>query len=269
MRWQILHRTTYRYASPARDSFNDARLEPAANETQTVESFLLTITPAAELRRYADFYGNCVHHFEVAGPHSSLDIQSQAVVATHPPGPLAEEALLGPLGAPPQFADTNSCFDYLGASRFVDLGSATWRLAVDLTEGIGDTWQAARAIMRGVHGYLAYTPDTTHVHTHVAAKCWRIGGGCARISRMSCLGMCRALRIPARYDQRVSGHRKGQRDARLGGSVAPAGRLACDGPDAQPPNRRHLHQTGRWPRLRRRAAGLRLLQGQPGAQDGS
>ena len=30
-RWQIQHRTSYTYFAPARDSFNDVRLQPVSN----------------------------------------------------------------------------------------------------------------------------------------------------------------------------------------------------------------------------------------------
>ena len=37
MKFDILHRTRYTYASPARDSFNDVRLEPPSIPEQKVE----------------------------------------------------------------------------------------------------------------------------------------------------------------------------------------------------------------------------------------
>jgi hypothetical protein len=62
-RWQIHHRTSYTYRAPVRESFNDVRLKPPSNERQSVESFILTTTPAAPVQQYRDFYANCVHHF--------------------------------------------------------------------------------------------------------------------------------------------------------------------------------------------------------------
>jgi hypothetical protein len=50
MKFDILHRTRYTYASPARDSFNDVRLEPPSIPEQKVESFLLRVLPAVRLR---------------------------------------------------------------------------------------------------------------------------------------------------------------------------------------------------------------------------
>ena len=65
MKFEITHRTSYTYASPVRDSFNEVRLQPFANETQTLDHFLLKVLPAARLRHHHDFYSNVVHHFEI------------------------------------------------------------------------------------------------------------------------------------------------------------------------------------------------------------
>ena len=197
MKWRIHHRTLYTYATPARDSFNEVRLTPANNERQTLEFFSLQTTPTATTRRYNDFCGNTVHHFEIAAPHNSLLIESYALVSTHSPPALSENASL-----PSLTSDMPYSFDYLSPTRFVDLDPATWRLAVDATSGVKDPWQAALAIMRFVHKYLTYLPASTHVHTHLrdvlASRC----GVCQDFAHMM-LGLCRTLKMPARY---VSGY---------------------------------------------------------------
>ncbi len=201
-RWQIQHRTSYSYSALARESFNEVRLKPPSNECQSVESFVLTTFPAASFRQYRDFYANCVHHFEIPTPHASLLIESCAVVLAHPPPPLSSAATTAPLEALPDFARSGDYADYLGPSRFVDVEPATWRLAVDATVGISDTWQAAQALMSFVHGYLAYKPASTHVHTHLREALAQRRGVCQDFAHVM-LGLCRALRMPARY---VSGY---------------------------------------------------------------
>ena len=56
MKFEIIHSTSYTYASPVRDSFNEARLQPFSNALQTVDYFLLKVLPAARLRHHHDFY---------------------------------------------------------------------------------------------------------------------------------------------------------------------------------------------------------------------
>jgi len=201
-RWQIQHRTSYTYLVPARESFNDARLQPPSTEHQTVESFVLTTTPAAPFRQNRDYYSNWVHHCEKPSPHARLTIESRAVVSAHPPPPLSGQAVTAPLAALPNLDMPGDCFDYLGPSRFVDVEAETWRLALDATDGIADTWQAAQALMRFVHGHLAYLPASTHVHTHLREVLAQRHGVCQDFAHVM-LGLCRALKLPARY---VSGY---------------------------------------------------------------
>jgi hypothetical protein len=64
MKWDINHRTRYAYASPVKNSFNEARLQPFSNVEPTVETFELKVLPATRVSHYHDFYSNIVHHFE-------------------------------------------------------------------------------------------------------------------------------------------------------------------------------------------------------------
>ena len=201
MKYDILHRTRYAYASSVRDSFNDVRLQPMPIPEQTVESFLLKVLPAARLTHFKDFYSNWVNHFEVLEPHSYLLIEAQSRVITHPPAPLAAEALCS-FERMGEAANVERCFDYLQASRFVELSPEAWRLALDATEGVRDVWLSVLAVMKHVHGFLKYEPNSTHVHTHMNEVLKDRRGVCQDFAHLM-LGLCRSLKIPARY---VSGY---------------------------------------------------------------
>ena len=90
MKWEIIHRTEYTYASPVSESFNEVRLHPVSDESQQVNDFLLKILPATRLRHHRDFYSNIVHHFEIPEPHTTLLVESLLHVTTHPRPPLAD-----------------------------------------------------------------------------------------------------------------------------------------------------------------------------------
>jgi transglutaminase-like putative cysteine protease len=202
MKWKISHRTRYTYETPVRDSFNDVRLEPPSNPGQTVESFLLRVLPATRVNRYADFYSNWVHHFEVPEPHLYLLIESQVRVKTHPLPLLAEDAepcLLEKLGS---LRGIEYCHDFLQSSRYVENEVEAWRLAVDATSGQTDVWQSALVLMRFVHGFLKYEPLATHVHTHMHDVIVQRRGVCQDYAHLM-IGLCRSVKIPARY---VSGY---------------------------------------------------------------
>ena len=202
MKWEINHRTRFDYASAVRESFNEIRLKPVSNEHQTLDSFLLKILPAARLQHYLDFYSNCVHHFELPEPHATLVVESQSIVTTRAPLPLPNDAAPASLSLLPEAARSERCVDYLQMSRFVDLGPETWRLALDATADQTDIWQSALAIMRCVHGHLAYDPQATHVHTHMRDVLTQRRGVCQDFAHVM-LGCCRSIKIPALY---VSGY---------------------------------------------------------------
>jgi transglutaminase-like putative cysteine protease len=202
MKFEIFHRTHYAYASPVRESFNEVRLQPVSNEHQKVESFLLKILPSARLRHYHDFYLNCVHHFEIAEPHSALSIESRLEVTTHAGQQLALDARPADVGRLPEVLQHGRCYDFIQGSRYVDLTPDTWRLAVDATHGETDVWQIGLKLMQHVHGTLTYQPNSTHVHTHMRDVLAQGRGVCQDFAHVL-IGLCRSLRIPALY---VSGY---------------------------------------------------------------
>jgi len=202
MKYDILHRTRYTYTSPARDSFNDVRLEPPSVPEQTVESFLLRVEPEVKLNRYTDFYSNLVHHFEIPKPHNSLLIESNAKVETHWPEPLDENAELGPMERLDDALHAERCFDFLQSSRYVELEVDAWKLAIDAKGERKDVWQTALALMKFTHEHLKYLPNSTHVHTRMSDVIAQRCGVCQDFAHFL-IGLCRSLEIPARY---VSGY---------------------------------------------------------------
>ncbi|HXA44122.1 MAG TPA: transglutaminase family protein [Candidatus Angelobacter sp.] len=202
MKFDIYHSTRYDYAAPVRDSFNDVRLTPMPIPEQVVESFLLKILPAARLRHFTDFYSNWVNHFEIPEPHKYLLIEAQSRVITRPPPPLPTEGSICSFELMQEARNEERCFDYLQASRFVEITPEAWKLAIDATSGLTDAWLAALALMKFVHGHLKYESFSTNVHTHMSEVLKDRRGVCQDFAHLM-IGLCRALKIPARY---VSGY---------------------------------------------------------------
>lgn len=202
MKWEILHRTQYTYASPVSESFNEVRLQPISDESQQLNDFLLKILPATRLRHHRDFYSNVVHHFDIPEPHSVLLVETILHVTTKPRAPLGLSERPFPLARIGEASRAPRVFDFLQESRFVDLSPETWRLALDATEGTADTWQAALAIMRFVHEGIRYESNATSVHTHMSDVLRERRGVCQDYAHVM-LGLCRAIKIPALY---VSGY---------------------------------------------------------------
>ena len=202
MKFEIIHRTIYLYASPVRDSFNEARLQPFSNATQTVDSFFLKVLPAARLQHHHDFYSNTIHHFEIVEPHSTLLIESHLRVSTRLPARPAKTDAPWPLARIGEAVREPRIFDFLQDSHYVELSPEVWRLAVDATVGVTDTWQAALAILNFIHENFKYESRSTSVHTHMREVLQEKRGVCQDFAHVM-IGLCRALKIPALY---VSGY---------------------------------------------------------------
>jgi len=202
MKFEILHRTHYTYASPVKESFNEVRLQPLSNERQTVESFLLRVHPTTRLRHYHDFYSNCVHHFEIPEPHTALSIESRLRVTTQGNHLLPLDARPAKIARLPESLQHERCYDFLQSSRYVELTPETWRAAVDATQGADDVWQTALRLMGQVYGTLSYEPNSTHVHTQMRDVLAQRRGVCQDFAHVM-IGLCRSLQIPALY---VSGY---------------------------------------------------------------
>ena len=151
------------------------------------------------------------------------------------PAPLPSAAP-APLALLPDYVKSNNAFDFIGPSRFVELDPQTWRLAVDATAGLTDTWQAALALMRFVHGHLAararFHPCSHPPRRSPGPTPGRLPGFHPCHARpLSVLENARPLR------QRLPCRRKSPRHPCLGRSVGPHPRLARLGPDPRPANR--------------------------------
>ncbi|HEY4416718.1 MAG TPA: transglutaminase family protein [Verrucomicrobiae bacterium] len=202
MKFDIYHRTRYDYAAPVRDSFNDVRLQPMPIPEQTVENFLLRVLPAARLTHFKDFYSNWIHHFEIPEAHNYLLIEAQSRVITHPAAPLPATGEVCSFIQMREAPNIERCFDYLQPSRYVEISPEAWKLAIDAAHDFEDAWLATLAVMKFVHGFLKYESNSTHVHTHMNEVLKTQRGVCQDFAHLM-LGLCRALKIPARY---VSGY---------------------------------------------------------------
>lgn len=218
MKLTVFHRTTYEYASPVKESFNEARLRPVTNQHQSCESFLLNILPAAKLSHYSDFHANVIHYFELPEPHQTLLVESTSRVTTQPHF-LSLDATPAPMERVPECQRMERCFDFLQNSTYIERSPEAWRLALDITAGHTDMWQAAQAIMRHVHSNFRYVPNSTTVNTHMRDVLRDRRGVCQDLAHVM-IGICRAIAMPALY---VSGYLyNGPRDQLLGSQASHA-----------------------------------------------
>lgn len=201
MKLSVLHRTRYEYTSAVSASYNEAHLQPTSSDGQECHSFLLRVLPATRLSHYNDFYNNVVHFFEVPDPHDSLSVEANSIVTTIDTR-VAGDATVATLDRLPSLIEMDRCYDFLQMSPYVSVEPDVWRLAMDATVGQTDVWQTSLSIMRFIHAHFAYVPLSTDVKTHMSEVIQQRRGVCQDFAHVM-LGMCRTLKIPARY---VSGY---------------------------------------------------------------
>ncbi|MDQ2785961.1 MAG: transglutaminase family protein [Chloroflexota bacterium] len=212
MRYRIVHRTGYAYASPVHESFNEVRLQPVSSETQTCLNFDLVIDPPVPMITYQDYYGNAVHDFGVPYVHDRLTIEATSDIVTFAG---ADEPLFGPRGGAPDaspalttlvsdtgFSDDHA--EFLSPSTFVLLEEASGVLARHLLAG-DPTTSAYAFALRGaayITSHFTYQVGVTTVRSTVADVLAGGSGVCQDFAHLF-ISFCRHLGLPARY---VSGY---------------------------------------------------------------
>lgn len=212
MRYRVTHQTGYRYDGPVHESFNEVRLRPTSDETQTCLDFDLTIDPPATVIVFADYYGNAVHNFSVPYLHDHLAITATSDVVTFAD---LDQPLAGPemdaddrsppvagLAADPRFADEHA--EFLTPSSYVAFGGASLDLAhALLAEDAGvSAYGYLRAAVSYVRANLTYQVGATTVHSRVDEILAGGSGVCQDFSHVL-ISLCRQAGLPARY---VSGY---------------------------------------------------------------
>jgi transglutaminase-like putative cysteine protease len=198
----LLHRTTFVYAGKAQESFNEVRLKPLDDASQTCRSFELRIDPVAQTREYVDFYGNTVHFFDIAAEHSRLVIEANSEVETTPNAARPQVPVV-PLAELECSPELELHAEFLTDSHYVALDVDLWKEAKDaLGDGRADVWSDVQRMCRHIYRTFAYKPRTTGVSTG-ATDALRLRSGVCQDFAHVALGLCRSSGIPARY---VSGY---------------------------------------------------------------
>lgn len=88
-RFEVLHRTTYRYTQAVERSMHLLRLTPMHDRLQQVLSHSLEVSVDAEMRDYDDVFGNRVRRLKVERPFSEMNIVARSRVEVLDTDPLS------------------------------------------------------------------------------------------------------------------------------------------------------------------------------------
>ncbi len=212
MRYRVVHRTTYQYARPVHESFNEVRLQPLSSPTQTCLAFDLTIDPPAPVITYRDYYANNVHDFGIPYLHDHLTIEATSDVVTFAG---ADEAVTGPRPDDPdrspalealvediRFSDEHD--EFLSPSTFIMLDDASSGLAHSIVAGNAQSnaYAFAQEVAVYIRSHFTYQLGVTTVRSTVAEIIAGGSGVCQDYAHVF-ISICRNIGLPARY---VSGY---------------------------------------------------------------
>ncbi|WP_199429078.1 transglutaminase family protein [Qaidamihabitans albus] len=211
--WQIrvVHSTGYHYASPATQSYNEARLTPRSDRRQSVVATRIETTPATRAYRYTDYWGTVVTSFDLHAPHTEFTVLATSVVETNEATEPIRDASWRDLRSD---AVIDEHTEYLETTKYTPRDRELASVARELRKG-RDPTGTALAISQWVHDQLTYRPGSTGVHS-TATDAWRAREGVCQDYVHVTLVMLRAIGIPARY---VSGYLHTRPSAALGETV--------------------------------------------------
>ena len=188
-RCSLFHVTEFSYDGPVSESYNEVRLRPRQDETQSCLSFRLTTDPVARTSAYLDPYGNWVHRFNVLPEHRHLRVEADSVVLVQEPRPLPDDGLaLHDLAQ--RAEELDEFYDLLCATVYVPHLAAVRELAGDAERDSGGSVAGfARAAAALVHDGFRYEKGATHVQSSIEDALQRAPAS-ARILRICCWRCC-------------------------------------------------------------------------------
>jgi transglutaminase-like putative cysteine protease len=208
MRYDVRHRTTYRYSQPVSISHHVLRLTPRPCDHQVLHESTVTVTPPPAVRSDAsDYFGNPVTYLTIQEQHQQLVIEagSRIDVAAPPPREPSRtmpwERVFGLLERNPSPGD-------LATLQFAFHSPYTVGTADLAAYARRSFWperpvlEAAFDLTRRIHRDFRYDSTATDVSTPVDDVFRLRRGVCQDFVHLE-LACLRALALPARY---VSGY---------------------------------------------------------------
>jgi transglutaminase-like putative cysteine protease len=211
-RLEVVHRTTYDYATSVLSSYNEARMTPITDLHQSTVNVRFSTSPSTPIRRYWDYWGTQVTAFDICDSHDRLVLTSGSVVETEAARPPVRGATWDEL-ATPAVRDVHA--ELLASTPYTAQDDELAETARSLAAAHDDPVDAVLAALRWVNESLTYQPGVTGVHTS-AAQAWQARLGVCQDFAHVALVVIRAMGVPARY---VSGYLHPQRDAAIGERV--------------------------------------------------
>ncbi len=199
MRFRIRHRTQYRYAGMASESFMEARLTPMSDEHQKLLARRFLTTPPSNIHLYTDYFGNAVETFSIGQRHVELVLESRSEVETFPHEPPASALDVTVSEARQLYrGERLRLFEFLMPSPAIPLSAAVHALAKQFFGPRDMLGESLLRFLAWMHGNFNYAPDVTAIDTPIASVLKTHAGVCQDFAQIM-IAVLRSAEIPARY----------------------------------------------------------------------
>ncbi|MBE7537910.1 MAG: transglutaminase family protein [Opitutaceae bacterium] len=199
MRFRISHRTRYRYAGAASESFMEARLTPANDAHQRLNARSFSTQPACNIHTYADYFGNQVETFSIVQRHEELLLESISDVETMPCAP-PDHALAVSISEAAQIyrAEKLGLFEFLMPSPAIALSAEINALANEMLKARDPLGPALLRLNAWIKETFRYQPGATRVDT-TSVELLKLRAGVCQDFAQLMIAILRSAEIPARY----------------------------------------------------------------------
>jgi transglutaminase-like putative cysteine protease len=208
MRYDVRHRTVYRYSQPVSISHHVLHLLPRRHERQVLHASSLAIAPDPTVRSDGrDYFGNPVTFLTIQEQHEQLSIELRARVEVVAPEP-REPARTVPWEQTFRQLERSATRDDLDVLQFA-FDSPHTQASADLAGYATESFLPDRPVLEAaidlthrIHRDFRYDSTATGVATRVDEVFRLRRGVCQDFAHLQ-LACLRALALPARY---VSGY---------------------------------------------------------------
>lgn len=199
MRFRIEHRTSYRYAGTASESFMEARLTPINDEYQRLISRRLVTKPAGNIHTYTDYFGNTVETFSIVHRHNALELMSESEVETTPFAP-PNAALDISVSEARQIyrSERLHLYEFLMPSAAIELSAGVNQLANQFLKPREPLGESLLQLNAWIKHNFKYAPGRTRIDTPIADVLKLRAGVCQDFAQLM-IAILRSGEIPARY----------------------------------------------------------------------
>jgi transglutaminase-like putative cysteine protease len=246
MAFSVKHTTTFRYHPPVGESVMEVRMQPRSDLRQRCMTFSLDVNPHANVMMYHDFFGNAVHHFDIPGRHSHIEVMAQAIVDINQslrPAPV--ECTWDELDARVGEGDY---WEMLLPSQYAKATPLLAELAAELDLQRRDSpLQLVAALNESLYRKFDYAPNSTKVDSPIDDALRSRRGVCQDFAHIM-IALVRQLKIPCRYVSGYLFHENKTKDRSPAGAthawveayLGPAGWVAFDPTNNLAETERHI-----------------------------